>query len=179
MTLSHFGYDKTGKILDDSKLPAALITDWQDEGNTNDQSFPTYAKLLATKGESRYSWTIDFAARRAAAMDQMQPFKEKAAELREGIILLKEQLKVIKRDKRDRREIEALEKKIYTFEKDIREQDASAADIDAKVFDLKAVNPNAVAIIDSRTTMQVIESIETQAEIVKKAMNKLKLMLES
>jgi type I restriction enzyme M protein len=177
MTLSHFGYDKTGQILDDSKLPAALITDWQDEGNTNDQSFPTYAKLLATKAESRYSWTIDFAARRAAAMEQMQPFKEKAAELREDIILSKEQLKVLKRDKKERKEIEALEKRIFTCEKDIREQDASAADIDAKVFDLKAVNPNAVAIVDSRTTMQVIESIETQAEIVKKAMNNLKLLL--
>jgi len=177
MTLSHFGYDKTGQILHDSKLPAALTNDWQEEGNTNDQSFPTYAKLLATKGESRYSWTIDFAARRAAAMEQMQPFKEKAAELREDIILLKEQLKVIKRDKKERKEIEALEKRIFTCEKDIRDQDASAADIDAKVFDLKAVNPNAVAIIDSRTTMQVIESIETQAEIVKKAMNNLKLLL--
>lgn len=177
MTLSHFGYDKTGQILDDSKLPAALITDWQDEGNTNDQSFPTYAKLLATKGESRYSWTIDFAARRAAAMEQMQPYKVKAAELREDVILLKEQLKVLKRDKKDRKEIEALEKRIFTCEKDIREQDASAADIDAKIFDLKAVNPNAVAIVDSRTTMQVIESIETQAEIVKKAMNNLKLLL--
>ncbi|RYE58933.1 MAG: restriction endonuclease subunit M [Sphingobacteriales bacterium] len=178
MTLAHFGFDKNGNPIDDSRLPATLTGDWLEDENVKDEPFPTYAKMLATRGESRYSWTIDFAARRAEAWEKMQPFKDRAAEIREEIIPLKEQLKVLKKDKKDRQEIEALENKIDTLEKDVREQEAIASDIDAKVFDLKAVNPNAVAKTDSRTTLEVIESIEEQAKIVKDAMNSLKKMLQ-
>jgi type I restriction enzyme M protein len=178
MTLAHFGFDKNGNTIDDSKLPTTLTGDWLEDENVKDEAFPTYAKMLATRGVSRYSWTIDFAARRAEAWEKMQPFKDRAAEIREEIIPLKEQLKVLKKDKKDKDGIEALESKIDTLEKDVREQEAIASDIDAKVFDLKAVNPNAVAKIDARTTLEVIESIEEQTKIVKDAMNNLKKMLQ-
>lgn len=177
MTLAHFGFDKNGNTIDDSKLPATLTGDWLEDEEVKDQPFPTYAKMLATKGESRYSWTIDFAARRAEAWERMQPNKEKAAELREKIIPLKERLKVFKKDKKDKKEIEALEETINGLEKDVRELEAIVSDIDAKVFDLKAVNPNAVVKIDTRTTLEVIENIETQAKIVGDAMSKLRVFL--
>jgi len=177
MTLAHFGFDKSGSIIDDSKLPATLTTDWLEDENSKDEPFPTYARMLATKGESRYSWTVDFAARRAEAWEKMQPYKEKVAELREQNIPLKEQLKVFKKEKKDKSEIEALEEKINGIEKEIKEQEAIIADIDAKVFDLKAVNPNAVVKVDTRTTLEVIENIETQSKIVTEAMSKLKLLL--
>lgn len=177
MTLAHFGFDKDGNIVDDSKLPATLTGEWLEDENVKDEPFPTYAKMLATKGESRYSWTIDFAARRAEAWEKMQPFKERVAELREENIPLKEQLKVFKKEKKGKEEIEALEGKIYDIEKEIKDQEAIIADIDAKVFDLKAVNPNAVVKVDIRTTLEVIENIETQSKIVKDAMTKLKKLL--
>lgn len=177
MTLAHFGYDKDGNILDDSKLPAALTGEWLDDEEVKDESFPTYAKMLASKGESRYSWTIDFAGRRAEAWEKMQPYKERTAELREENILLKEQLKVFKKDKKDKEEIETLEEKISGIEKEIKEQEAIISDIDAKVFDLKAVNPNAVVKVDTRTTLEVIENIETQSKVVEESMSKLKLLL--
>jgi type I restriction enzyme M protein len=182
MTLAHFGFDKNGNTIDDSKLPATLTGDWLEAEELKDEPFPTYAKMLEYKGtpqgESRYSWTIDFAARRAEAWEKMQPHKEKAAELREDVIPLKEKLKVFKKDKKSKEEIEAIEQKINTLEKEVREQEAIASDIDAKVFDLKAVNPNAVAKIDTRTTLEVIENIEAQAKIVEDAMRNLKMMLE-
>ena len=178
MTLTHFGFDKNGNIIDDSKLPATLTSDWLENEATKEEPFPTYAKMLTTKGESRYSWTIDFAARRAEAWEKMQPYKERAAEFREEIIPLKEQLKIFKKEKKDKKEIEALEGKIDNLEKEIREQEAIASDIDAKVFDLKAVNPNAIAKMDNRTTLEVIESIEEQTKIVEEAMNNLKMMLQ-
>lgn len=182
MTLAHFGFDKNGDTIDDSKLPATLTGDWLEDEAVNDEPFPTYAKMLANKatpqGESRYSWTIDFAARRAEAWEKMQPHKEKAAELREDVIPLKEKLKVFKKDKKSKEQIEAIEEKINTIEKAIREEEAIASDIDAKVFDLKAVNPNTVAKIDSRTTLQVIENIEAQTKIVEDAMTNLKKMLQ-
>jgi type I restriction enzyme M protein len=46
------------------------------------------------------------------------------------------------------------------------------------VFDLKAVNPNAVVKVDTRTTIEVVENIETQSIIVKDAMSKLKKLLD-
>jgi type I restriction enzyme M protein len=178
MTLAHFGYDKNGGILEDTKLPATLTTEWLEDENVKDEPFPSYAKMLETKGESRYSWTVDFAARRADAWEKMQPHKEKATALREDLLPLKEQLKLFRKDKKEKaREIVELEIKIDSIEKQIREQEAIVTDIDAKVFDLKAVNPNAVVKVDTRTTIEVIESIETQARIVEEAMTKLKELL--
>jgi type I restriction enzyme M protein len=107
----------------------------------------------------------------------MQPYKERVTELREENIPLKEQLKVFKKDKKDKEEIEALEEKIVSIEKEIKKQEAIISDIDAKVFDLKAVNPNAVVKVDTRTTLEVIENIETQSKIVEEAMSRLKLLL--
>jgi type I restriction enzyme M protein len=177
MTLAHFGFDKNGNIIDDVKLPATLTGDWLLDENVNGDPFPTYAKMLATKGESRYSWTIDFATLRSEAWEKMQPHKEKAAELREQIIPLKEQLKVFKKENNQKTKVEALEVKINSLEKEIKEQESIVADIDAKVFDLKAVNPNVVVKIDTRTTLEVIENIEAQGKIVQDAMSKLKGLL--
>jgi len=177
MTLAHFGYDKTGQIIDDSKLPATLTTEWLEEENANNEAFPTYAKMLLAKGESRYSWTVDFAARRTEAWEEMQPYKEKVGELREANIPLREQLKIFKKEKRGKSEIEDLEIQISSIEKEIREHEALISDIDAKVFDLKAVNPNVVLKVDARTTMEVIENIETQSRIVDEAMHRLKALL--
>ncbi len=177
MTLAHFGYDKNGGIIDDSKLPATLTSEWLEDDNIKDEQFPTYARMIAIKGESRYSWTVDFAARRAEAWEKMQPCKEKVAELREEIIPLKEQLKIFKKEKKDKTEIGILEDKISSIEKEIKEQEAIISDIDAKVFDLKAVNPNAIVKVDTRTTLEVIENIQLQSKVVEEAMTRLKLLL--
>lgn len=177
MTLSHFGYGKNGNTIDDKELPATLTAEWLNDESVKDQPFPTYAKMLATKGESRYSWTIDFAARRAEAGKKMQPYKDRVDQLKEKNIPLKEGLKKVKKEKKDKSEIEALEKKISGIEKEIKEQEAIIADIDAKVYDLKAVNPNAVVKVDTRTTLEIIENIEKQSKIVKEAMAKLKKYL--
>lgn len=177
MTLAHFGFDRNGEIIDDSKLPATLTGDWLEDEEVNGEPFPTYAKMLAVKGESRYSWSVDFAARRAEAWEKMQPHKEKVTALREELIPLKEQLKVLKKERKDKVAIEKLEEKINGLEKEVRDQEAIISDIDAKVFDLKAVNPNSVVKLDTRTTLEVIENIEAQAKIVEEAMSKLKLML--
>jgi len=177
MTLAHFGFDKNGSFIEDIKLPATLTSEWLEDENVKDKPFPTYAKMLATKGESRYSWTVDFAARRADAWEKMQLYKEKVSELRDANIPLKEKLKVYKKEKKDKAEIEVLEDLISRIEKEIKEQEAIIADIDAKVFDLKAVNPNAVVKVDTRTTIEVIENIEKQSKIVAEAMSKLKMLL--
>lgn len=50
------------------------------------------------------------------------------------------------------------------------------AAIDAAVFDLKAVNPNVVAVVDERTPMQIIASIEEQGRCVELALSRLKAL---
>jgi type I restriction enzyme M protein len=45
------------------------------------------------------------------------------------------------------------------------------------VFDLKAVNPNAVAKTDTRTLAEIIASIEAQGEIASAALSNLKKLL--
>ncbi|MDR2925214.1 MAG: hypothetical protein LBU76_04600 [Azoarcus sp.] len=62
-------------------------------------------------------------------------------------------------------------------EKSARNLEAEAAAIDAAVFDLKAVNPNAIATVDDRTPAQIIDSIEAQGKIAAEALERLKGLL--
>jgi type I restriction enzyme M protein len=177
LTLAHFGFGQDGAALGDDALPAALLAEWQaDEANAG-QPFPSYSRLLASRGDSRYSWTVDFAARRAKARSEMQPLLDKAADVKATVVDLKESLKRLKKNKADERKIEALETATREREKAARDLEAEAAAIDAAVFDLKAVNPNAVATLDERTPAQIIASIDAQGKIVSQALGRLKSLL--
>jgi len=181
MTLAHFGFTKTGGILDDDLLPAALTTQWREDEETKDKPFPTFARLFSMrgtkKGESRYSWTVDFKARRTKARKEMQPHLDEAEGIKAKVVELKEQLKARKKEKADKSVIHALQRQIKNQEKMARDALAKASAIDAAVFDLKAVNPNAVAKVDKRTPTEIIENIEEQGRIVTVALMKLKTLL--
>ena len=129
------------------------------------------------EGESRYSWTMDFTARRAKAREEMAPHLAEVEKLKLRIIEQKEQLKSLKKKKVAPKKLNALQDSIKTLEKSARETQAKADAIDAAVYDLKAVNPNAVTKIDTRTPSQIIESIEAQGNIVSAALAKLKTLL--
>ena len=58
-----------------------------------------------------------------------------------------------------------------------RETNLRAANIDAAVFDLKAVNPNSVTRVDERTPQDIISSIEQQGQIVSAALARLATLL--
>ena len=183
LTLAHFGFGKDGSVLEDEALPAALVTEWQaDEANAG-QPFPSYARMLESRAESRYSWTVNFADRRAIARDEMQPLLDKAAEIRGAVVDLKEDLKRLKKDKAATGAIQAIQA-IQAIEAAIREQDkaardleAEAAAIDAAVFDVKAVNPNVVAVVDERTPMEILASIDEQGKAVTEALERLGALL--
>lgn len=51
--------------------------------------------------------------------------------------------------------------------------------IGASVFDLKAVNPNAVVKLDTRTPAEAIQSIADQGAIVAKSLDTLRELLKS
>ena len=181
LTLAHFGFDKNGEVLDDDRLPANLKADWLETEDNRGKPFPSYARLLKSRGtaaaDSRYSWTVDFVTRRAKARKEMQPFLDEAARIKAAVVDLKEQLKRLKKDKAGKKILADLDAKIRSQEKIARDSEAKAENIDAAVYDLKAVNPNAVTKIDNRTSQEIIDNIETQGEIVAAALGRLKLLL--
>jgi type I restriction enzyme M protein len=180
MTLGHFGFGKNGEVLDDVDLPAALTENWtEDENNTGE--FPSYARLLSARGtpaaESRFSWSVDFAARRRQAREDMKPHLAQVETVKADAVSLKEKLKAIKAANPKDKKVEALEIEIGELEKAGREARAKADAIDAAVFDLKAVNPNAVVKIDTRTSEEVIASIADQSKIMEQALEALRTLL--
>jgi type I restriction enzyme M protein len=181
LTLAHFGFDKNGEVLEDDVLPATLKTEWASEEANEAEPFPSYARMLAhrgtAKGESRYSWTIDFADKRKQARAEMQPLLDEAAEVRGAIVDLKERLGDLKRASGLALKIEKLETEIAEKQRATRDLEAKASEIDAATFDLKAVNPRAVVKTDDRTPEQIIQSIEEQGKIVSDALTRLRVLL--
>tara|TARA_R100000654_G_scaffold9142_1_gene21180 strand:+ start:8002 stop:9930 length:1929 start_codon:yes stop_codon:yes gene_type:complete len=177
LTLAHFGFASDGTILSDSALPSILTADWHANEANNGKPFPSYARMLQhhgkPEGESRYSWTIDFSARRAKARSEMQPLLDHAAEIKAIVIDYKEQLKSLKKAKFDVAEQLALTNKIIEKEKFARELETKAANIDAAVFDLKAVNPTIEAETDIRTPEEIVCDIKSKGEIIAQALAKL------
>ena len=180
LTLAHFGFAPDGAVLDDAALPATLLADWKADEANQGKPFPSYARQLTRRGsveaDSRYSWTLDFAGRRAKAREEMQPLLEQAGQLRMETVDLKERLKRLKKDKAEST-VQALEAQIREKEKATRDLEAQAAAIDAAVFDLKAVNPNAVVTVDERTPAEIIASIEAQGRVVAEALARLRSLI--
>jgi hypothetical protein len=67
------------------------------------------------------------------------------------VVDLKEQLIRLKKSKPDQATLDALVAQVREKEKAARDLESKAAQIDAAVYDLKAVNPNVVANVDDRT----------------------------
>jgi type I restriction enzyme M protein len=184
LTLAHFGFDKNGGILPDSALPATLTAEWRQDETDAGKPFPSYARMLAKRGksggDSRYSWTLDFAERRAKARERMQPLLDEAAKVKSEVVGLKEQFKRLKKEPRtSAARLTAMENRIRDREKAVRDLESQASTIDAAVFDLKAVNPTATNKTDTRTPEQIIESIEAQSRIVNEALSRLSLLLKT
>jgi type I restriction enzyme M protein len=183
LTLAHFGFDKDGAVLAEALLPTNLTAEWENDKTNTSKPFPSYARMLkhrgSPEGDSRYSWTVDFVARRSKAREEMQPLMDEAARVKAAVVDLKEQAKRLKKEKADDADMARLTARIHENEKTVRDLEAKAADIDAAVFDLKAVNPTAVVDEDTRNPQQIIDEIEKQGRIVSDSLQKLKALLEN
>jgi len=176
------GLKKSQKILDhrgSTELAANLFRATQTEEKLKRDQ--VQGKRLANQthfeADSDFSWTVDFTARRAKAQADMLPFLEEVKNLTEALLPLKEDLKALKKDKASKEKISVIEEAIKAKEKAIREAHTKAVDIDAAVYDLKAVNPNVKAMSDTRTVLEIIENINLQGQVVATAMNKLRCIL--
>jgi type I restriction enzyme M protein len=95
------------------------------------------------------------------------------------VVDLKERLKRLKKNKAGTNALAALEAQIREKDKAARDLESQAAAIDASVFDLKAVNPNAVTVVDQRTPVEIIANIDAQGRIVAEALGRLRALLDS
>ncbi len=181
LTLAHFGFGTDGSVLPDAALPSTLTAEWQEDEANADTPYPSYARMLSQMGtpgaDSPVSWTVDFAARREKAREEMKPLLNHARQLKDEVVDLKEDLKRLKKGKAAGEDIDALNIKIAEAEKAYRDLETQAANIDAAVFDLKAVNPNVVAQVDNRTPTEIIESINAQGRIVSDALARLSALV--
>jgi type I restriction enzyme M protein len=88
MTLAHFGWSKSFEVLADAELPDTLAAEWLDNEQTaarEEGRAPPLPELRPPAGaarhaggESDFSWTVDFAARRAKAARRWRPIWRKS-----------------------------------------------------------------------------------------------------
>jgi type I restriction enzyme M protein len=108
----------------------------------------------------------------------MQPLLDRAAVARAAAVDLKDRLRRMKKDKAAPTNLAAVEGQIREQEIAARDLEGQAAAIDATVFDLKAVNPNATSEVDGRSPTEIIQSIQEQGRVVSEALARLNALLE-
>jgi type I restriction enzyme M protein len=146
--------------------------------------FNEFFELLANRGESERSWTIDFATRLQTALAEAQPLREKAAELRVLASKLESDLVELRKEKqfrteKQREDIELAESRLKETVREAREADGKALAIENAVYDLKAVNPNRVVQEDTRTPVEILQAIEEKGREADSALAKLQTLLSS
>jgi len=142
--------------------------------------FDKFFELLAQRGteaaETDFSWTLDFAARRAQAQADAAPHRREAESQRERAASLREEAKSLR--KAD--DLDGAEKSLQSSmesERTAREASAKAQAIDDAVFDLKAVNPREKKSEDQRTPLQLLTAIDVKGREVDEALSRLRTIL--
>jgi type I restriction enzyme M protein len=184
LTLAHFGFGRDGAPLDDGGLPAFLVQllgEPAAESDGEPGSFPSFARLLPIRGtpgaDGPLSWTLDIAARRAQARDEMAPHLAEAERQRSAAIQRRARLAALCKDKAPEVEQAAALAELAAAEREGREAQARADAIDAAVFDLKAVNPRSRADLHDRSPEQVLAAIAAHQRSIDAALARLGLLL--
>jgi type I restriction enzyme M protein len=139
--------------------------------------FEDFAGKLATRDDSESSWTLDLSARKAKAAADAQPFKDSARLKSQEADRTKDRLSELKKTKpRDDAAIAEAEARFAGLVKDAREATNKADGIESAVYDLKAVNPNRKADVDTRTPNQLLDLIEAKGREVAAALAILRAM---
>jgi type I restriction enzyme M protein len=148
------------------------------------KDFDEFFQLLANRGESDRSWTIDFATRLQTALAEAQPFREKAAELRVLATKFEDDLGELRKEKqfrteKQREKIESAQSRLKETVREAREAESKALAIENAVYDLKAVNPNRVVEEDTRTPLEILQAIEEKGKEADSALARLQAFLHS
>lgn len=142
--------------------------------------FDDFFKLLPNREDSPRSWTLDFAARLAKALDEARPHREKGAELAAQAKELLESLREKKKAKKTpEAELAALEESWKAVDRAARESFAEAQAIEDAAYDLKAVNPNRKSDEDTRTPAELLDFITAKGQEADAALARLAKLIKA
>jgi type I restriction enzyme M protein len=108
---------------------------------------------------------------------EAHPFREKVAEFAALASKLDDELAALRKAKGPREEIQIAQERWKSVLRDAREADAKAAAIENAVYDLKTVNPHRVVEEDTRTPLEIIQSIEEKGREATAALSRLQTLL--
>lgn len=181
MTLAHFGFSPQGDVLEDALLPGTLVNGWREREETSGKPFPSFALMFSGRntpaGESDFSWTVDFQARRKKAHEDMALHLQEVEAQKAEAVRLKEKLTALRKSGAEENALAEYREFILIAEKAARDAQARADAIDAAVYDLKAVNPRARVERDTRTPGELVESIAGHGRTVEAALARLRRMI--
>jgi type I restriction enzyme M protein len=138
--------------------------------------FEDFFRLLPKSADSERSWTVDIVARRQEAKRQADPLREKAQSLTAQATELRAKIRELKKQntKDAKAKIDELTITVSTLEAEARELNNKAQAIEDAVYDLKAVNPNAKSVEDTRTPDELLDLIEAKGREVQNALAALR-----
>jgi type I restriction enzyme M protein len=137
--------------------------------------FEDFFRLLSERGDSERSWAIDMTTRRVAAKREAEPLHTQSAQLSTDAVKTRERIKGLKKENNpDPDQITTLNEKATALEREARELEGKAQGIEDAVYDLKAVNPHAKTIEDTRTPEELLDLIESKGREVAEALKALR-----
>jgi type I restriction enzyme M protein len=137
--------------------------------------FKEFFELLPERADSGRSWTLDFTARRRKAADDARAFRKTEADKKAEANTLKAALSELKKAKpADETKIAETEAAFDAAIRASREAARKAENIENAVYDLKAVNPNRKAVVDTRTPSELLDLIEAKGREITEALTRLR-----
>ena len=141
------------------------------------EDFKEFFSLLPERADSENSWTVDFVARRRKAAADAQPFRETETKKREEAEAARNLLSSLKSKRpKDPAAVEKQEELISTLLREARDASGKAQAIENAVYDLKAVNPNRKAVVDTRTPAELLDLIDQKGREVAEAVAALRAL---
>jgi len=137
--------------------------------------FEEFFRLLPSRAASDNSWTVDMVERKRLAADEAKPLNEQSTAKSQQAAQLNEQIKDLKKaDPRDEKAIEEAKAKVSELMKEAGDLASKAKEIEDAVYDLKAVNPHRIPVVDTRTPEELLDIIEAKGREINEALSVLR-----
>jgi type I restriction enzyme M protein len=134
------------------------------------QHFDEFFRLLPSRADSEWSWTVDIQERRRQAAAESRPFKEQAVRQGQEAEQWKERVRQLKKaEPVDEGAVAQAEEEVRQRTRAAREAAAKAKEIEDAAFDLKAVNPHKKPTVDARTPEELLDLIEAKGREIAEA----------
>ncbi|HOP00031.1 MAG TPA: N-6 DNA methylase [Bacteroidales bacterium] len=136
--------------------------------------FEEFFSLLPSRADSENSWTINMDERKSRAAEKAQPRKDQSNSKKREAAQWNERLLELKKAKpRNQESIAEAEEKVRQLSREARELESKAKEIEDAVYDLKAVNPHKIPVVDTRTPEELIELITAKGQEIALALRAL------